>query len=85
MVSQAVVDALRSFRSAQPFQPYELVFRDGGRAKIIWPDAVGWHAMDDQLSYAAPDDSFIHMPLSNVIEVRRLDNRVDGKGNDTAR
>jgi len=74
MVSDAVVDALRRYRSAQPFQPFELVFRDGARAQILWPDAVGWHAVDDQLSYAAPDDSFIHMPLSNVAEVRLLDN-----------
>jgi len=85
MVSQAVVDALRRFRSAQPFQPFELVLRDGGRAQIIWPEAVGWHAAHDQLSYAAPDDSFIHMTLSNVTEVLLLDNQADGKANDTAR
>ncbi len=78
MVSESVVDALRRFRSAQPFRPFELIFQDGGRAQIIWPDAVGWHAPDDQLSYAAPDDSFIHMPLSNVAEVRLLDNTEDG-------
>jgi hypothetical protein len=78
MVSQAVVDALRRFRSAEPFRPFELIFRDGQRAQIIWPDAVGWHALDDELSYAAPDDSFIHMPLSNVTEVRLLDNLENG-------
>jgi hypothetical protein len=80
MVSETVVDTLRRFRSAEPFQPFELVFRDGGRAQIIWPDAVGWHAQDDQLSYAAPDDSFVHVPLSTLTEVRSLDDGDTGNG-----
>jgi hypothetical protein len=73
MALETVVEALTRLRSAEQFRPFELVFRNGLRAGIIWPEAVGWHAKHDQLSYAAPDDSFVHVPLSTVIEVRPLD------------
>jgi hypothetical protein len=81
VVVQPVLDALSRYRSAEPFRPFELVFRDGRRAQITWPDAVGWDAQDDQLSYAAEDDSFIHVPLSDLADVHLMEgaeNRAGG-------
>lgn len=79
--SESIVNALARHRSAEPFGPFELVFQDGRRARVVWPDAVGWHAKDDQLSYAAEDDSFIHRKLSDLVDVQLVDNqRTRGSG-----
>ena len=72
MVSTKIIDALGRFRSSQPFEPFELVFKDGRRAPITTPEGVGWHAVHDRLSYAAEDDSFVHAALSEVSEVLPL-------------
>ena len=72
MIETKITEALGRHRSAQPFEPFELVFHDGKRAPITTPEGVGWHASSDQLSYAADDDSFIHTTLSEVADVRML-------------
>ena len=71
-MASALSDSLRRFRFAEPFQPFELVLKDGRHLKVEAPEGVAWHAEDNVLSYAAPDDSFEHLALSDVQEVRSL-------------
>lgn len=71
-MTPTISDTLRRFRFAEPFRPFELVLKDGRQLKVEAPEGVAWHAEDNVLSYAAPDDTFEHLALSDVQEVRSL-------------
>lgn len=75
----SIAETLRQFRFAEPFRPFELVFRDGTRRRIDRPDAVGWSTDRGALSYAADDDSFIHATLSDLTNVH-LVSSTNGEG-----
>ena len=69
-MANMIADSLRRYRFAEPFAPFELELRDGRRILIKEPEHVGWYADGNQLSYAADDDSFDHVALSDVVSIR---------------
>ncbi len=68
----AIEQKLRQFRFAEPFSPFELLLLDGRRYAVETAEGVGWHAKADALSVALADDSFEHLRLSELQDVRPL-------------